>query len=165
MGFNEECSTVFFKSGKKQEIIDRIVAQLDAWRISHNLEKWTKAKAVLYQVRNSGMWVGHFDDFCYCYTEYACCTLPRGSSTPIMMWVLTSLAGILRIDWPPPILHLVSLIILILQQPLITHWVVIRRLQLPDQAQPAVMTRMLPYAKLLRRRCRSLRLHQSQVYH
>lgn len=54
-GFNEECNTVFFKSGKKQEIIDRIVNQLDLWRQANCADKWLKAKAVLYQVRNSGM--------------------------------------------------------------------------------------------------------------
>jgi hypothetical protein len=54
-GLNEQCSTVFFKSGKKQDIIDRIVTQLDSWRHMNNTEKWVKAKAVLYQVRTSGM--------------------------------------------------------------------------------------------------------------
>jgi E3 SUMO-protein ligase PIAS1 len=54
-GFNDECSTTFFKSGKKQELIDRIVTQLDAWRQTNNSERWNKARAVIYQVRTSGM--------------------------------------------------------------------------------------------------------------
>jgi len=54
-GFNEECSTVFFKTGKKQDIIDRIVAQLDIWRQANCADKWASAKAVLYQVRTTGV--------------------------------------------------------------------------------------------------------------
>jgi E3 SUMO-protein ligase PIAS1 len=46
---------MFFKSGKKQDIIDRITAQLDSWRQTNNVDKWVKAKTVLYQVRNTGM--------------------------------------------------------------------------------------------------------------
>ncbi|KAH0838266.1 miz zinc finger protein [Lanmaoa asiatica] len=55
-GFNDQCQTVFVKSGKKQDLIDRIVHQMDAWRQSNNIEKWTKAQAILYQVRTSGMY-------------------------------------------------------------------------------------------------------------
>ncbi|KAF9229229.1 hypothetical protein BS17DRAFT_771202 [Gyrodon lividus] len=55
-GFNDQCHTVFAKSGKKQELIDRIVHQMDAWRQSNNVEKWTKAQAILYQVRTSGVY-------------------------------------------------------------------------------------------------------------
>ncbi|KIJ21803.1 hypothetical protein PAXINDRAFT_165186 [Paxillus involutus ATCC 200175] len=55
-GFNDQCHTVFAKSGKKQELIDRIVHQMDAWRQSNNVEKWTKAQAILYQVRISGVY-------------------------------------------------------------------------------------------------------------
>ncbi|KAG8219763.1 E3 SUMO-protein ligase [Butyriboletus roseoflavus] len=55
-GFNDQCHTVFVKSGKKQDLIDRIVHQMDAWRQSNNIEKWTKAQAILYQVRTSGMY-------------------------------------------------------------------------------------------------------------
>lgn len=54
-GLNEECNTVFLKSGKKQDLIERIVLQLEAWRQANNIDKWTKAKAILYQVRNTGM--------------------------------------------------------------------------------------------------------------
>jgi E3 SUMO-protein ligase PIAS1 len=54
-GFNSECGTNFSKSGKKQEIIDRIVRTLDIWRSTTMTEKWIKAKAVVTQVRYSGM--------------------------------------------------------------------------------------------------------------
>ncbi|KAJ3750483.1 PINIT domain-containing protein [Lentinula detonsa] len=53
-GLNDECGTHFSKSGKKQEIIDRIVHTIDSWKQASNVEKWAKAKQVLYQVRNSG---------------------------------------------------------------------------------------------------------------
>jgi E3 SUMO-protein ligase PIAS1 len=54
-GLNEQCGTNFSKSGKKQEIIDRIVVTLDHWRTGTMTEKWIKAKAVFAQVRYSGM--------------------------------------------------------------------------------------------------------------
>ncbi|KAG6885581.1 hypothetical protein C0993_012583 [Termitomyces sp. T159_Od127] len=54
-GFNEECFTHLVKTGKKQEVIDRIVSTLDEWR-AHNMEdRWLKAKAIITQVRNTGM--------------------------------------------------------------------------------------------------------------
>ncbi|KAJ7634252.1 PINIT domain-containing protein [Mycena polygramma] len=53
-GLNDECGTGFSKSGKKQEIIDRIVAALDLWRTSSMTDKWIKAKAVVTQVRHHG---------------------------------------------------------------------------------------------------------------
>ncbi|OAX44238.1 hypothetical protein K503DRAFT_846682 [Rhizopogon vinicolor AM-OR11-026] len=55
-GFNEECNTVFHKSGKKQDLIERIVVQLETWRQANNIDKWSKAKAILYQVRNTGIY-------------------------------------------------------------------------------------------------------------
>ncbi|KAF8807349.1 hypothetical protein BYT27DRAFT_7164840 [Phlegmacium glaucopus] len=55
-GLNEECGMHFAKSGKKQEIIDRIVTVLDTWRSTSQEEKWIKAKAVIYQVRNTGIY-------------------------------------------------------------------------------------------------------------
>ncbi|KAI0307987.1 PINIT domain-containing protein [Multifurca ochricompacta] len=58
-GFNDECWTMLSKSGKKQDLIDRILNSLHEWRVSSNMDKWNKARSVLYQVRNSGMWRGH----------------------------------------------------------------------------------------------------------
>ncbi|KAJ7225563.1 PINIT domain-containing protein [Mycena pura] len=55
-GLNDECGTHFAKSGKKQEIIDRIVAILDRWRADSVVEKWIKAKSVITQVRYSGIY-------------------------------------------------------------------------------------------------------------
>ncbi|KAF7347874.1 MIZ zinc finger protein [Mycena venus] len=55
-GLNTECGTSFSKSGKKQDIIDRIVATLDLWRSTSMTEKWVKAKAVVTQVRYSGIY-------------------------------------------------------------------------------------------------------------
>ncbi|KAF8230622.1 hypothetical protein L208DRAFT_1362781 [Tricholoma matsutake] len=55
-GLNEECSTHFSKSGKKQEIIDRIVATFDTWRMANLEDKWTKAKTVVHQVRHTGIY-------------------------------------------------------------------------------------------------------------
>lgn len=56
LGVNDECSTHISKSGKKQEIIDRIVAVFDNWRAGNYTDKWTKAKAIIYQVKNSGLY-------------------------------------------------------------------------------------------------------------
>ncbi|KAH7916427.1 PINIT domain-containing protein, partial [Hygrophoropsis aurantiaca] len=55
-GFNDQCSTLFHKTGKKQDLIDRIMSQLELWRQANNVDKWTKAQAVLHQVRTSGMY-------------------------------------------------------------------------------------------------------------
>ncbi|KAI0001837.1 PINIT domain-containing protein [Russula vinacea] len=54
-GFNDECWSMLSKSGKKQDLIDRILHALDEWRASSNIDKWNKARGVLYQVRSSGM--------------------------------------------------------------------------------------------------------------
>ncbi|KAK7064267.1 MIZ zinc finger protein [Favolaschia claudopus] len=55
-GLNTECGTNFSKSGKKQDIIDRIVRTLDHWRTNNMTEKWVKAKAIVTQVRYSGIY-------------------------------------------------------------------------------------------------------------
>ena len=53
-GFNEECGSHMAKSGKKQELIDRIVDALDQWRRTNNEERWAKARTIIAQVRNMG---------------------------------------------------------------------------------------------------------------
>ncbi|KAI0963662.1 hypothetical protein AcW1_000679 [Taiwanofungus camphoratus] len=55
-GFNEECGTNFTKSGKKQELIDRITREMEVWRHNTSTEKWTKGKAILSQVRQQGVY-------------------------------------------------------------------------------------------------------------
>ncbi|TFK41216.1 PINIT domain-containing protein [Crucibulum laeve] len=55
-GLNEECGTHIAKSGKKQELIDRIIAVYDSWRSLNAEDKWVKAKGVVYQVRNTGIY-------------------------------------------------------------------------------------------------------------
>lgn len=45
------------RSGKKQELIDRIVDSLDQLRRNMSEEQWTKAKAVVLQVRHNGQYV------------------------------------------------------------------------------------------------------------
>lgn len=45
--FNDQCGTSFTRSGKKQELIDRITRELELWKRSNNVDKWFKAKEVL----------------------------------------------------------------------------------------------------------------------
>lgn len=59
-GFNEECGTHHARSGKKQDIIDRIISSLDQWRATNAEDKWLKAKAIVAQVRSSGTYVPSF---------------------------------------------------------------------------------------------------------
>ncbi|KAJ7357317.1 PINIT domain-containing protein [Mycena albidolilacea] len=75
-GFNSECGTNFSKSGKKQEIIDRIVRTLDIWRSTAMTEKWIKAKAVVTQVRYSGIYTNT--------TPHVPAPLPHNPSYPIV---------------------------------------------------------------------------------
>lgn len=53
-GLNDECGMHLAKSGKKQELIDRIVETLDQSRRTNNEDRYTRSKAVVYQVRNTG---------------------------------------------------------------------------------------------------------------
>lgn len=65
-GFNEQCKTSIPKSGKKQDLITRIIDQMATWRRENNVERWTTAQAILRSVRYSGMYVScHASDiFC-----------------------------------------------------------------------------------------------------
>ncbi|KAF7793338.1 hypothetical protein EIP86_004450 [Pleurotus ostreatoroseus] len=56
--FNDHCGTNLTKGGKKQELIERILRELDLWKRTSNIDKWTKAKNILNQVR-SGMYAGY----------------------------------------------------------------------------------------------------------
>ncbi|PCH33703.1 hypothetical protein WOLCODRAFT_135275 [Wolfiporia cocos MD-104 SS10] len=53
-GFNEECGANFTKSGKKQDLIDRITREMDHWRTTNNADKWAKGRNILNQVRTMG---------------------------------------------------------------------------------------------------------------
>jgi len=53
-GLNDECGTHFSRTGKKQDLIDRIANALDSWRNGNFEDKWLKAKSVMQQVRTTG---------------------------------------------------------------------------------------------------------------
>ncbi|KAI0361523.1 hypothetical protein OH77DRAFT_1585612 [Trametes cingulata] len=48
-GFNEECNTNLTKTGKKQDLIDKITRELDQWRRNDSVEFWLRAKAIMQQ--------------------------------------------------------------------------------------------------------------------
>lgn len=54
-GLNEECFLSLSKSGRKQELIDRVVDVLGRWKMENNIDRWNKARAVINQIRNSGL--------------------------------------------------------------------------------------------------------------
>ncbi|KAI0801178.1 PINIT domain-containing protein [Fomes fomentarius] len=54
VGFNEECHSNLTKSGKKQDLIDRIHKELDDWRRSGNVDRWLKGRAIAQRVRQTG---------------------------------------------------------------------------------------------------------------
>ena len=58
-GLVEECSAQLSKSGKKQDLIDRIIRELDNYRVNGKVEYWHRARAVLHQVRTSGTCVSN----------------------------------------------------------------------------------------------------------
>ena len=51
--FNDQCHTNFTKSGKKQDLIERITRELDLWRATGNVERWTRAKEILKRDRTA----------------------------------------------------------------------------------------------------------------
>ncbi|KAI0778270.1 PINIT domain-containing protein [Trametes elegans] len=53
-GFNDECHTNLTKTGKKQDLIDKITRELDGWRRSNSVEQWQRAKAIMQRVRQTG---------------------------------------------------------------------------------------------------------------
>ncbi|KAL1951848.1 hypothetical protein VTO73DRAFT_997 [Trametes versicolor] len=52
--FNDECHTNLTKTGKKQDLIDKITRELDQWRRSESVDLWVRAKAIMQRVRHSG---------------------------------------------------------------------------------------------------------------
>ncbi|KAH9944306.1 PINIT domain-containing protein [Epithele typhae] len=58
-GFNEECQTNFTKTGKKQDLIDKITRELNDWRQNDNVDRWTKGEAIMTRVRQTGYYTSH----------------------------------------------------------------------------------------------------------
>ncbi|PFH54423.1 hypothetical protein AMATHDRAFT_51930 [Amanita thiersii Skay4041] len=56
-GLNEECGLQLAKSGKKQDIIDRIVNILENWRVTRMEDLYSKARHVISQVRTKGFYI------------------------------------------------------------------------------------------------------------
>lgn len=54
------------KSGKKQDLIDRITRELDTIRYSGQIEQWKRARAVLHRVRVSGQYVEYYSALFFC---------------------------------------------------------------------------------------------------
>ncbi|KAI0669812.1 PINIT domain-containing protein [Trametes maxima] len=52
--FNDECHTNLTKTGKKQDLIDKITRELDDWRRQGSVELWVRAKAIMQRVRQTG---------------------------------------------------------------------------------------------------------------
>ncbi|KAL0951264.1 hypothetical protein HGRIS_007978 [Hohenbuehelia grisea] len=55
-GLNEECGMRFSKAGKKQDLIDRITLTLDSWKSANMQDKYLKAKTIVTQVRQLGVY-------------------------------------------------------------------------------------------------------------
>ncbi|KAF8577886.1 hypothetical protein K439DRAFT_1654979 [Ramaria rubella] len=55
-GWTEQCRVSIAKSGKKQDLIDRMVRTMSDWKDNNQLDKWLRAKAVLDQVRETGQY-------------------------------------------------------------------------------------------------------------
>ena len=55
LGLSDECGVHLQKTGKKQELIDRILAVLDNWKVHKTADKWVKAKQILTSVSTRGV--------------------------------------------------------------------------------------------------------------
>lgn len=55
-GINDECRSIrpIPKHGKKQDLIDRILAEMNDWHAKQNTEVYGRAKDVVGQVRDTG---------------------------------------------------------------------------------------------------------------
>jgi E3 SUMO-protein ligase PIAS1 len=53
-GLNEQTSAGISKTGKKQDLIDRVRQVCNMWKTYGNADKWRKAKVILAQVRQNG---------------------------------------------------------------------------------------------------------------
>ncbi|KLO17060.1 hypothetical protein SCHPADRAFT_822182 [Schizopora paradoxa] len=90
-GISEENNVSLSKSGKKQDLIDRIVAELDKYHIRRLTEEWSRARAVLYQVKSTGSYTGSGTSLGASYTHSSA----HGTmyTTPKTMANGTSLSG------------------------------------------------------------------------
>ncbi|KAF8525164.1 PINIT domain-containing protein, partial [Hysterangium stoloniferum] len=53
-GWSDQCRVNIAKSGKKQDLIDRMTRVMNDWKESNQVDKWLRAKAVLEQVKETG---------------------------------------------------------------------------------------------------------------
>ncbi|KAJ7101987.1 PINIT domain-containing protein [Mycena epipterygia] len=51
LSINNECGTHMTRSGKKQELVDRLRTQFMAWQNNNNMATWIVAKAIIDQIR------------------------------------------------------------------------------------------------------------------
>lgn len=50
IGINLECGIHMIRSGKKQDLIDRLCAQFATWKSTNNMQSWVRAKTVIDQI-------------------------------------------------------------------------------------------------------------------
>ncbi|OCH96086.1 hypothetical protein OBBRIDRAFT_787540 [Obba rivulosa] len=102
-GFNDECGTNLTKSGKKQELIDRITRALDTWKQTNDIDKWTKARAIMQQVRLPRSY-GYSGDHSYSATAHHASYSSTGASNYVHHTTASgSSANIPRYDpYAPP---------------------------------------------------------------
>ena len=50
---NKECGTNHTKTGRKQDLVDKITRSLDEFRQESNQERWSQAKAIMDRVRTN----------------------------------------------------------------------------------------------------------------
>ncbi|KAJ6451773.1 PINIT domain-containing protein [Mycena sanguinolenta] len=51
VSLNLQCETRMTRSGKKQDLVDRLRAQLATWKVTNNVSKWKTAKAIIDEFR------------------------------------------------------------------------------------------------------------------
>ncbi|KAJ6627721.1 PINIT domain-containing protein [Mycena sp. CBHHK59/15] len=51
LGVNDECGTHMTRSGKKQDLVDRLSVQFASWKSAKLADNWVRAKAVISQIR------------------------------------------------------------------------------------------------------------------
>ena len=53
-GFNEECRVNVSRQGKKQDLIAKVIGELDKFKFTGQVDQWTRACGVISQVRTNG---------------------------------------------------------------------------------------------------------------